>query len=174
MTFGCWPHDQAQRILQGGRWWLPPSLGHGEYYESVFACGSFVHQKCSTYALTNLLFGLCRLMWVIDLLVNLSNPHLGTPTHPSYPWNVVNQGTHPNSFSFHCLHFWTYSWVHQGAWGCVNKICTSWHTSSKKENKTLHHNLTIVHIMYKVDISNMITQVLLNKNKKQWYEIMKK
>jgi uncharacterized protein YbaR (Trm112 family) len=28
--------------------------------------------------------------------------------------------------------------------------------------------------MYKVDISNMITQVLLNKNKKQWYEIMKK
>ncbi len=122
MTFGCWPHGQAQRILQGRRWWLPPSLGHGEYYESVFAHGFSVHQKCSTYALTNLLFGLCMLIWVIDLLVNLSNPHLGTPTRPSYPWNVVNQGTHPNSFSFRCLHFWTHSWVHHGAWGCVNNF----------------------------------------------------
>jgi hypothetical protein len=57
--------------------------------------------------------------------------------------------------------------------GVCQQFYTSWHTSSKRENKTLHHNLTIEHIMYKVDISNMITQVLLNKNKKQWYEIMK-
>jgi hypothetical protein len=34
--------------------------GGGESFESVFACGSSVHQKCSNYALTNLLFGLCR------------------------------------------------------------------------------------------------------------------
>jgi len=32
--------------------------------------------KCSYYALTNLLFGLCKSMWIIELLVNLSNPIL--------------------------------------------------------------------------------------------------
>jgi hypothetical protein len=26
----------------GGRWWLPPSLGRGESYESKVACGSFL------------------------------------------------------------------------------------------------------------------------------------
>jgi hypothetical protein len=39
-----------------------PSPGHGEFCEIVFAHGSFVHQKCSNYALTNLLFGLCTPM----------------------------------------------------------------------------------------------------------------
>jgi hypothetical protein len=27
--FGCSPRNVAQRILYGGRWWLPPSLGRG-------------------------------------------------------------------------------------------------------------------------------------------------
>jgi hypothetical protein len=31
--------------------------------------------KCSNYALTNLLFGLCKSVWVIGLLVNLPSPH---------------------------------------------------------------------------------------------------
>ncbi len=30
--------------------------------------------KCSNYALTNLLFGLCKSMWISELLVNLLNP----------------------------------------------------------------------------------------------------
>jgi hypothetical protein len=41
---------------------FPPSPGRGESCESVFAHGSSVHQKCSNYALTNLLFGLCKSM----------------------------------------------------------------------------------------------------------------
>ncbi len=41
-----------------------------------------MHQKCSNYALTNLLFGLCGSMWVIDLLVIIPNPHPGTLAHP--------------------------------------------------------------------------------------------
>jgi hypothetical protein len=36
-----------------------PSTNRGESYESMFARGEFVHQKCSNYALTNL-FSLCR------------------------------------------------------------------------------------------------------------------
>jgi hypothetical protein len=32
--FGCKSHVELQRILHGGRWWLPPSLGRGESSES--------------------------------------------------------------------------------------------------------------------------------------------
>jgi hypothetical protein len=67
------------------RWWLPPSPGHGESYESVFAHGLSMHQKCSNYALTNLLFGLCRSMRIIDLLVTLPSPHPEALTCPSTP-----------------------------------------------------------------------------------------
>ncbi len=38
------------------------SLGRGESCESVLARGESMHQKCSNYAFTNLLFGLCRSM----------------------------------------------------------------------------------------------------------------
>jgi hypothetical protein len=34
--FGCSLRDETQRILYGGRWWLPPSLGRGE--SSVLKC----------------------------------------------------------------------------------------------------------------------------------------
>jgi len=44
-----------------------------------------MHQKCSNYALTNLLFGLCRSVWRIDPLVIHPNPHLGTLARPSTP-----------------------------------------------------------------------------------------
>jgi hypothetical protein len=39
-----------------------PCLGHGESCESMFTYGLSVNQKCSNYALTNLLFGLCKSM----------------------------------------------------------------------------------------------------------------
>jgi hypothetical protein len=35
-----WPREEIKIILQGGRWWLPPSLGRGESYESEVARGS--------------------------------------------------------------------------------------------------------------------------------------
>jgi hypothetical protein len=41
--------------------------------------------KCSNYALTNLLFGFCRSVWVIELLVNLPSPHPKALAHPSTP-----------------------------------------------------------------------------------------
>jgi len=52
----------------------------------VRVCLWLVHAlKCSNYALTNLLFGLCRCMWVIELLVNLPSPHPRASTRPSTP-----------------------------------------------------------------------------------------
>ncbi len=84
----------------------------------MFACGSSVHQRCSNYTLTNLLFGLCRSMWVIDLLVNLLSPHQSSST-PPLPLKCCKTRSAPKSFSFRCLHFWIRNWIYQGAWGCV-------------------------------------------------------
>jgi hypothetical protein len=64
---------------------FPSSLGCGESCESMFARGLSVHQRCFSCTLTNLLFGLCRSVWVIDLLINLPNPHPEALAHPSTP-----------------------------------------------------------------------------------------
>jgi len=37
--FGCGCCREAQNILYGGRWWLPPNLGCGESSESRVARG---------------------------------------------------------------------------------------------------------------------------------------
>ncbi len=47
VPFGCKCGGEAQRILYGGRWWLPPSPGHGESSESKVARGLSKHQKCA-------------------------------------------------------------------------------------------------------------------------------
>jgi len=39
VPFGCKCGEKSQRILYGGRWWLPLSLGHGESSESKVARG---------------------------------------------------------------------------------------------------------------------------------------
>jgi hypothetical protein len=43
--FGCKCGGELQRILYGGRWWLPSSSGRGESSESKVACGLSQHQK---------------------------------------------------------------------------------------------------------------------------------
>jgi hypothetical protein len=49
----------------------------------MFARGSSVHQECYNYALTNLLFGLCMLVLIVDLLVTCCSPHPIALAHPS-------------------------------------------------------------------------------------------
>jgi hypothetical protein len=61
MPFRCKCGEEAQRILYGGRWWLPPSSSCGESSESKVARGLTQHQECSEWILTNLLVGFgCR------------------------------------------------------------------------------------------------------------------
>jgi len=72
-----------KKYYKGGRWWLTLSLGCGEFCEFMFTCASSVHQRCFNYALTNMLFGLCRSMSIIDLLVNLLSPHPRAQAHLS-------------------------------------------------------------------------------------------
>jgi hypothetical protein len=51
---GAGPMARHIVYYKGGRWWLPSSLHCGESCESVFSHGLSMHQKCSSYALTNL------------------------------------------------------------------------------------------------------------------------
>jgi hypothetical protein len=44
VPFECGSRRVTQRIIYGGRWWLPPSLGHGELSESKVARGLSQHQ----------------------------------------------------------------------------------------------------------------------------------
>ncbi len=64
---------------------FPPSPIFDESCESMFVHDSSVHKSYSNFALANLLFGLCKFVWVIDLLVNLPSPHPRAPTCPSTP-----------------------------------------------------------------------------------------
>jgi hypothetical protein len=46
VPFRCILRGELQRILYGGRWWLPRSLGRAESSESKVARGLSQHQKC--------------------------------------------------------------------------------------------------------------------------------
>jgi hypothetical protein len=47
VSFGCKCDGEAQKMLYGGRWWLPPSSGRGESSESRVARGLSQHRECS-------------------------------------------------------------------------------------------------------------------------------
>jgi hypothetical protein len=63
VSFGCRCGGVMQRILYGGRWWLPPSLGRGESCESKVAYGSSQHQGCSRKWTKQLVVGWMQ-VWV--------------------------------------------------------------------------------------------------------------
>jgi hypothetical protein len=52
--FGCSLHGRTQRILYGGRWWLPPSSGRGESSESVLPVPCPNTKSDPKWRLTNL------------------------------------------------------------------------------------------------------------------------
>jgi len=45
VPFGCKCDGETQKILYGGRWWLPSSSGRDESSESKVARGLSQHQK---------------------------------------------------------------------------------------------------------------------------------
>jgi hypothetical protein len=81
---GCGRGGAMQRILYGGRWWLPPSPGRGESSESKVAHGLSQHQKGAEWVLTNLWLvldaGPCN-----KIIVPLPSLISGLLARPSYP-----------------------------------------------------------------------------------------
>jgi hypothetical protein len=56
----------------------------------IYGCSRLVRApKCSNYALTNLLFDLCRLVWVSELLFNLPSP-ISELLHGHLPWSAMS------------------------------------------------------------------------------------
>jgi len=84
VSFRCGSRGVTQRILYGGRWWLPSSPGCGESSESKVARGLSQHQMDAEWVLTNL--GL-----VLDagpnnnIIVPLPSLISGLLACPSYP-----------------------------------------------------------------------------------------
>ncbi len=72
MTFGLALWLSTKNIIRGK---VVASLNFGLWWVLwVRVCPCFVRaQKCSNYALTYLLFGLCKSMWINDLLATFPN-----------------------------------------------------------------------------------------------------
>ncbi len=81
-----------------------PKFGRDESCESTFAHGLSQHQKCLNYAITNLLFVLCRSMWMIKCLSFLLVPSWSS-NMPLYPRSAMSQGMCLDSLLFRCFHF---------------------------------------------------------------------
>jgi len=61
VPFGCSLREVTQRILYGGRWWLPPSPGRGESSEYKVAHGLSQHPKGCRISSNKLVVGFrCR------------------------------------------------------------------------------------------------------------------
>jgi len=101
MRLPTWESRKKHHLVVG------PMASHKNYYKKegggfpqvwdmvilVNLCMLVVHsctKKCSNYAVTNLLFGLCKLIWIIDMLVTRSSTYPKTPTHLFYPINVAS------------------------------------------------------------------------------------
>jgi hypothetical protein len=82
--FRCRSRGRTQRILYGGRWWLPPSPGHGESSEFVLpmACSNTkVDPECG---LTKLWLVLMQ-EWVAKYIVPLPSVIPELSAHPFHP-----------------------------------------------------------------------------------------
>jgi hypothetical protein len=85
-----------------------PNPNCDESCESAFPRGLFMHQKCSNYTPTNL-FGLCKSMSIISLLVIVPSSHLEAVTHPSAP-KVLRARKHaPTPYPFVVFTLWTHN-----------------------------------------------------------------
>ncbi len=91
--------------------------GCDKFCEYVYARGLSMHKKCSNHALTNLLFKLCRSVWIIDSFAIRLNPHPEAPTRPS-TFEGLRAREHTLTPFFFIVR--THIWVFQGVWGCIN------------------------------------------------------
>jgi hypothetical protein len=81
--FGCSLGGVVQRILYGGRWWLPPSPGRGVSRKVLVACP---HTQGCPGMWTNHLGGLFWCRFKLDQLNLLPSLIPGLPARPSTPF----------------------------------------------------------------------------------------
>jgi hypothetical protein len=110
VLFGCNLGGALQRILYGGRWWFPPSLGRGESSESKLPVawpntkGVFECELTHLWLILDV--GSCSK--IIIPLPNLIPKLLARPFHPLECWKL---GAAPCSTLSAFSHIWTLKWV---------------------------------------------------------------
>jgi hypothetical protein len=88
----------------------------------MYAHGSSMHQKYSNHALTNLLFELCRSVWIIDPFIIHPSPHPRALTRPSTPEMLwAKECTPTPSFIV-----FTFELTFESFKECGGASCTSW------------------------------------------------
>jgi hypothetical protein len=94
MSFECSLRAELQRILYGGRWWLPPSLGRDESSESKLPVACPNPKGVSECELTNL--------WLVldvrpcnKIIIPLPSLIPELLAHPSHPPLMLEVGSGP-------------------------------------------------------------------------------
>jgi hypothetical protein len=84
------------------------------------ACLLVVHSctKCCNYTLINLLFGLCKSMWVSEVFINLPSPILELQ-HAPLPPKCYEPRNAPQLLTLPLFLPQTHIWIYQGAWECI-------------------------------------------------------
>ncbi len=77
------------------------------------------------YALINLLFGLCKSMWINDMLVICINP-IPKLQHAPLPPKCCESRSIPQLLVLPLFSPWIHNRVYQGAWMCVNVHFLNW------------------------------------------------
>jgi hypothetical protein len=99
VPFRCSLHEELQRILHGGRWWLPPSPDRGESSESKLPVACPNTKGVPECELTNLWLvldaGSCN-----KIIVPLSSLIPELLARPSHPPLVLEIGSGPKFNSF--------------------------------------------------------------------------
>jgi hypothetical protein len=85
MTFGVGPVARHKEYYKGEGGGFPPNPSCDKSCEFMYAHGSSMHQEFYNYALTNLLFGLCKPIWIVDSLVIFHSPYPRVLTCLFYP-----------------------------------------------------------------------------------------
>jgi len=125
MTFGCSSYGQTQKDIIRGKVVASPK-SKSWWILWVRDCSWLVYApKCSNYALTNLLFSLCRFAWIIELFVNLLSPHHGAPTRP---FTLKVLWTKERTPTFYPFVVFTFGFIVESIkeLGGVSRSSTSW------------------------------------------------
>jgi hypothetical protein len=119
MTFGCRPVAKHRKYYKGEGGGFPQVRNMVSIVSLCLPVARPCTKRCSNYALTNLLFSLCKSVWIIDLLVILPSPHPEALARPSTPKMLWTRECTPTLYLFVVFTLLTHNWVHQRVWGGV-------------------------------------------------------
>jgi hypothetical protein len=146
MTFGCSSLWLIIKNIIRGKVMASPKFGP-QWVLWIYVCSWFVHAPKGLQPCTNqLVFGLCRFMWIIDPLIIRSNPCLRALAHPS-TFEVLWVKEHtPNACTIFTFKLAFESFKERGGGGlCQTFLKNIWRLDIASEIKL---NIYIIRLIY--------------------------